>query len=143
MMKRLQLTDAHWETMRQHVQTCSPAEGCGLLAGVGDSVREVFLIPNQEQNPTRFRMDTADQLRAFWAIENHRMELLGIFHSHPGDADSQSAPADEPSAADIQDASYPVVTVIWSRHAGEWRARGFWIEPGRVSDVLLDVVRCS
>jgi len=136
MLTRLLLSQSHWETMRSHVDSCAPIEACGLLAGVGHAVHEVMPMANREESPSRFRMDAVEQLRAFRLIEEHGMELLGIFHSHPA-ADSA---ATGPSATDIQEAAYPTVHVIWSRHAGKWRAGGFWIEDGRVSDVPLDIV---
>ncbi|MFH1185631.1 MAG: M67 family metallopeptidase [Chloroflexota bacterium] len=140
MIKRLFLDLVQWERMRAHVQSCMPMEGCGLLAGTGDSVCEVFPIDNREQSMSRFRMDAAEQLRAFRAMEEGGMELLAIFHSHPADARAGEGPADEPSATDVHEAAYPAVQVIWSRHAGQWRARGFWIENARVTDVPLHII---
>jgi proteasome lid subunit RPN8/RPN11 len=137
MIKRLFLTHSHWKMMQAHMQSCAPMEGCGLLAGIDDSVREVFLIPSQLQSPSRFRMDPTEQLRAFRSMEDRGMELIGIFHSHPADTRAGSAPAEEPSVTDIREAAYPAVHVIWSRREGQWSARGFWIENGRISDVPL------
>jgi proteasome lid subunit RPN8/RPN11 len=115
-------------------------EGCGLLAGTGDSVRAVFLIDNREQSSSRFRMDAAEQLRAFHAMEERGMELLAIFHSHPTEARAGAAPAPEPSATDVHEAAYPAVHIIWSRNAGQWGARGFWIEGATVTEVPLHII---
>ncbi len=93
-------------------------------------MEKVFLIENQAQSPIRFRMDPGEQLRAFNSIETDEMDLLAIFHSHPAGPEAVSA-------ADIEEAAYPVVNIVWSRPQGVWRARGFWMEQGRVSEVNL------
>ncbi len=118
------------ERMKAHVQACLPQEACGLLAGTSNVVREVVPVTNQLQSPVRFRMDPLEQLSAFDWMETRGLELLGIFHSHP-------AGPDRPSETDIAEAAYQVVHVIWSRTAGLWKAKGYWIEDGRLSDVEL------
>jgi proteasome lid subunit RPN8/RPN11 len=140
MLERLLMHQAHWERMRAHVESCAPMEACGLLAGIGVTVRRVFVVANQERSQSRFRMEAAEQLRAFHAMEESGLELLGIFHSHPAEAPAGSTPGHGPSVTDIEEAAYPAVNVIWSRHEGSWHARGFWIEGGRISDVPLHVI---
>lgn len=124
----------HWDAMRAHVESRAPLEACGLLAGKNDLVKKVFLIENQAQSPVRFRMDPAEQLHAFDSIESNEMDLLAIFHSHPAGPEAISA-------TDIEEATYPVVNIVWSRPRGVWQARGFWIEDGRVTEVSLLVTR--
>jgi len=123
--------------MRAHVQSCLPMEACGLLAGTGDLIQEVLPITNQEQSPTRFRMDAREQLSAFRFMEQRGLELVGIFHSHPAESNVGTRPSGVPSPTDIEEAAYPVVNVIWSPHEGEWRASGFWIEDGSFAEVPL------
>ncbi len=127
---RLIVRQSHWDAMRAHVESWTPLEACGLLAGKNDSVERIFLIRNQAQSPVRFRMDPADQLRAFNSIEADKMDLLAIFHSHPAGPEAVSA-------TDIEEAAYPVVNIVWSRPRGLWQARGFWIEDGKVIEVNL------
>ncbi len=124
------LTAEQMQAMRSHVEACRPLEGCGLLAGTQDVVEQVIPIANQANSPTRYRMDPLQQLRAFESIEAQGLELLGIYHSHP------TGP-DRPSATDIAEASYRAVYVVWSRSGRRWRAKGFWIQDGGVSDVQL------
>lgn len=135
----LVLSIEHWDKMRVHVKECAPLEGCGLLAGNGRAVREVFPILNEERSAVRFRMSPVQQLRAFDTIEQAGMELVGIFHSHPANQIDRSTAGAAPSETDILEAAYPVVHLIWSRRADEWSARGFWIENGRVTEVPLVV----
>ncbi len=121
---------SHWDAMHAHVVSQTPLEACGLLAGKNDLVEKVFLIENQAQSPVRFRMNPAEQLRAFNSMEADEMDLLAIFHSHPAGPEAVSP-------TDIEEATYPVVNIVWSRPSGIWRARGFWIEDGKVTEVNL------
>jgi proteasome lid subunit RPN8/RPN11 len=141
---QLNLNHKHWETMRQHLESCSPLEACGLLAGKDSFVREVFLIANQAQSTVRFRMDPIEQLKAFDRMETAGLDLLAIFHSHPFGPETMSA-------TDIAEAAYPVVQIIWSRSnphptgadlqpAEAWRARGFRIENGKAIEVTLQIM---
>jgi len=139
MLTRLELRHSQWETMRAHVQACAPMEGCGLLAGIGETVREVLLITNSERATKRFRMDPTEQLRAFASMDERGLDLLGIFHSHPADARPGSPPAQQPSATDVREAAYPVVHLIWWHVRGQWHAKGYWIENDTFSEVPLQI----
>lgn len=140
-MPALILTQNHWNTMCAHVESCRPLEGCGLLAGKGDLVAEVLLMANQARSQTIFRMDPVEQIRAFRWLEVNGLDLVGIFHSHPGDPETGGPRRIEPSATDMAEATYPAVNVIWARPDGAWRAGGYWIENGRASEVELTIAR--
>jgi proteasome lid subunit RPN8/RPN11 len=130
MISQLIFESTHMDEMVQHVHAQAPLEACGLLAGKNDRVEKVILVRNQLQSPARFVMDPYQQLEAFEWIETHALDLVGIFHSHP-------AGPDTPSATDIAEAAYEVVHIIWSRPAGTWQARGFWIDHGRTHEINL------
>ena len=124
------LTRSHIEEMIQHAKTQAPLEACGLLAGRDARVESVLLVANAAQSPARFRMDPFEQLRAFDWIDARGLDLVGIFHSHPSGPEAVSP-------TDIAEAAYEVVHVVLSHREGKWRARGFWIEAGRSTDVPL------
>jgi len=119
--------------MLWHVKRHAPLEACGLLAGKGERVEKVIPVRNQEQSAARFVMDPYEQLDAFRWIDDHALELLGIFHSHPAGPETASA-------TDVEEAAYEVVHVIWSRMGSNWKARGFWIENGRTLEVPLSIM---
>lgn len=127
---RLVLNQGIVDIMQAHVESCLPLEACGLLTGKGEFVQQVLTVANQAKSPARFQMDPFEQIRAFERIESSGLDLLGIFHSHPSGPETASA-------TDIAEAAYAVVHVIWSRQMGAWKARGFWFESGRASDVEL------
>ena len=131
-VRQLRLTTAHYESMRTHLESCLPFEGCGLLAGTGRRVCEVIPVANGTHSEVRFRMDPIEQLHALAWIDSHDLVLLGIFHSHP-------AGPQVPSPTDIAEAAYPVANLIWSHAGGAWKVRSFWIADGRISAVKLYV----
>jgi len=133
MIKVLKLKPEHMQTMRRHVTVQAPLEACGLLAGKQDSVETVLRVRNAEQSPVRFRMDTQEQYNAFKWMDANNLDLLGIFHSHPSGPETVSP-------TDIAEAAYDVVHIIWSRTMQSWNARGFWIEHGQVSEVILQIL---
>jgi len=133
MKSALTLGKNHWQEMLDHIIQNLPLEACGLLAGKNDRVEKVLLVRNQVQSSARFVMDPYEQLQAFDWIDSNGLELLGIFHSHPAGPETASV-------TDIAEAAYEVVHIIWSRNANEWRARGFWIQNGRTTDVTLQIV---
>lgn len=130
MISQLVLKRSHWHEMQQHVEQHAPIEACGLLAGKNDIVEHVLLVRNRAQSPVRFVMDPQEQLDALAWIDSQALDLLGIFHSHPAGPETLSV-------TDIAEAAYESVHVIWSRSAGAWTARGFWIENGQVINVAL------
>jgi proteasome lid subunit RPN8/RPN11 len=136
---RLEIPIQHWQSMLDHIRACLPEEGCGLLGGLKEDsaarVSAVLPIPNELRSPVRFRMDPAQQIKAFYWLENEGLELLAIFHSHP------AGPA-VPSPTDLAEFAYPgVLTLIWSPQApgGQWRARAFALHPEQAEEVPVEV----
>jgi proteasome lid subunit RPN8/RPN11 len=76
-------------------------------------------------------MDPEDQLKAFYWLEEHGLDLLAIFHSHP------SGPS-HPSATDLAEFAYPgVLYLIWSPgiHGPDWQLHAFRLE-GRTYTII-------
>lgn len=134
-MNTLTLTNAQLEEMLAHVKEQAPLEACGLLSGRDDRVEKVYLVENQAKSPQRFVMDPLQQLRVFEEIEEHGLELAGIFHSHPAGPEAVSA-------TDVEQAAYPVVHIVLAPQSGSetWSARGFWIENRVVTEVNLQIL---
>jgi proteasome lid subunit RPN8/RPN11 len=131
MAEKLILRRKAWQAMRRHVSRRAPLEACGLRAGKNDRVESTLGVRNAEQSPVRFRMEPRAQWRAFQRIEAAGLDLVGIYHSHPNGPD-------HPSPTDIAEAMYPVAQIIWFRVDGEWRARGFQIQGGKVAETTLE-----
>ena len=133
MIQQLTISKVLLQEMFDHVDRHAPLEACGLLAGKNDRVEKVIGVRNQAQSHARFVMDPYEQLKAFDWIESNGLDLLGIFHSHPAGPETASA-------TDIAEAAYAVAHVICSRKGDHWKARGFWIENGGISDVTLEMI---
>jgi len=130
MAEKLILTRSHWQAMRRHVNRRAPLEACGLLAGKNNRVESTQGIYNTEESAVRYRMEPRAQWRAFQHLEGAGLDLVGIYHSHPNGPD-------HPSPTDITESMYPVTQIIWYRVDGEWQARGFQIEGGKVTEITL------
>jgi len=133
MIAHLILTAQQVQEMIDHVSSHAPLEACGLLAGKNDRVERVLFVQNQAQSPVRFVMDPIEQLKAFDWIDDNRLDLLGIFHSHPAGPETVSP-------TDIAEAAYDVVHIICSQKDDQWKLRGFWIENHISTEVTLKII---
>lgn len=119
--------------MLDHVAQEDPLEACGLLGGLHDAVHEVVPVINTAQSPVRFRMDPSEQIKALFGFEERELELVAIYHSHPGGPSG-------PSATDIREAAYPeAYQLIWYREGGDWICRVYRYSEDFVEEVLLEV----
>jgi len=121
-MNGLTISPLQWKSIYKHLEACLPEEGCGLLGGRHGRVMAVCPVTNALHSPVRFRMVPEEQLKAFLWFEQHEMELVGIFHSHP------NGPR-HPSGTDLAQFAYPdVVSLICWPAEGSWEAKGFWMD---------------
>jgi proteasome lid subunit RPN8/RPN11 len=86
----------------QHAVDARPRECCGFLLGAGRRVRFAVPMENVAQSTVRYRIDDRAHidLRRVLRTVRPRLEIVGVYHSHPaGDA--------RPSPTDIAEAAYP------------------------------------
>jgi proteasome lid subunit RPN8/RPN11 len=122
-----------WETMRSQAAASAPEEACGLLAGASGRVSAFRPVTNILHSPTAFRMDPAEQLRAFDDFERMGLELLAIVHSHP-------AGPPHPSPTDLAQATYPEQAyLIWFGKGGEWACRAFRLDLPQPVEIPIEV----
>jgi proteasome lid subunit RPN8/RPN11 len=127
----LQVTAEHWETMKIEVARCFPREGCGLIAGRSGRAEVVIPMKNVAERPDRFLAEPVELVRFFNWVEMERLDLIGIFHSHPFGPQT-------PSPVDIKDFAYPgVISVIWFPSGGDWSARAYLIHNETYQDVFI------
>jgi len=82
-----------------HARETAPAECCGLLVGIGETIAEAVRTRNVDVNPNRFEIHAGDHIRARRAARALGREVLGFYHSHPhSDA--------TPSSSDRAEAHY-------------------------------------
>lgn len=99
-MKEILLSREHVDDMLAHAREGSPNEVCGLMGGSGNTVRKLYRLRNMDASPVSYSFDPAEQLRVMKEMERDGLEMVGIYHSHPG------APA-MPSQTDISRAFFP------------------------------------
>jgi proteasome lid subunit RPN8/RPN11 len=132
MIPTLELSNSLLQEMIVYVEQHAPLEACGVLAGKAARAEKMIGVLNQAQSPVRFVMDPYEQLHAFDWIDSNGLDLVGIFHSHPTGPETVSP-------TDILEAAYAVVHVVLSLAGTQWKARGFWIEDGKASEVTLQI----
>jgi len=117
--------------MVDHLATCLPEEGCGMLAGRGSLCSRVIAVENELHSPVAFRMKPQEQLQAFLRMEEDDLELLAIFHSHPCGPQT-------PSPTDVVEFAYPeAVSIIAVPVNGRWILRGFQMDERGFTEIDL------
>lgn len=114
------LTKNQKEILVNHAQSNFPNESCALLFGTEDSktcmVKDVFLAENVEKSPINFTISNEELLKGYKEAEREKLDVIGIFHSHPH---SEAIPS-------LTDKEFmvgnPVVWVIFSNKRDEFRA---------------------
>jgi proteasome lid subunit RPN8/RPN11 len=89
-----------WEQVVAHCLDGLPLEACGLLAGRGGDVYEVYPTANAARSARLYTVEPRDLLRADRAAEAVGMSLIGVWHSH-------THTAAYPSPTDISQAPDP------------------------------------
>lgn len=123
-MNFLRLTEAQVATLYAHAQSVAPAECCGLLGGVNDTVHTVYQLTNSAAQPlVEYAAAPAELFQAQRQMRERGETLLGIYHSHP----RQAAPV--PSASDVRQAFYPsAVYFIIGLGGAAPILRAFWLD---------------
>ena len=70
-----------------HADKQKPNESCALLLGHTKNnnvvVEDVFLTDNVENSPIDFTISPEQTLQVYTNAQKNKMEVIGIFHSHP------------------------------------------------------------
>jgi proteasome lid subunit RPN8/RPN11 len=117
-----------------HAKQEFPNEACGYLVGDGDYISQQYPLTNTDHSPEHFTFDPAEQFEVLRSARNHRLEILGNYHSHP------STPA-RPSEEDIRLAYDPkILYFILSLAENTPVLKAFRIENGQVHQVEIKTV---
>lgn len=81
------LTKKQKEILINHAQSNFPNESCALLFGTEDpkscTVTDIFLAENIEKSPINFTISNEELLYGYKEAERKKLDVVGIFHSHP------------------------------------------------------------
>lgn len=85
------------------------------MLGKGDRVVEVLPMRNADESAVTFSIEPSELLQAYDLAESKKLQVIGIFHSHP------AKPA--PSSTDKKFMEInPVVWLIYSTTEGQFKA---------------------
>ncbi len=106
--------------MLAHVLKALPEEACGILAGRECAVEAVLPVTNHLHSPVRYSMEPLELLKCLRWMDEHNLEFLGVFHSHPRGPD-------RPSAVDMEENTNPgIVQLIWFPVPNGWEIKAFF-----------------
>jgi proteasome lid subunit RPN8/RPN11 len=82
-MMALRITRDQLQQIITQARAEAPNECCGILAGHGEVVEEVFPVRNKDESPKTYLMDPMEQHHADLMIGERGWEWVGVYHSHP------------------------------------------------------------
>jgi len=119
--------DPHsWKQMVAHARSTYPNECCGAMLGVNENgakrVQAAVALANvhQGEQAARYELSTEDLLAADREARRQKMDLIGIYHSHP-DADAYF------SETDLKNSCPWYSFVVLSIKKGEFDHANSWL----------------
>jgi proteasome lid subunit RPN8/RPN11 len=131
----MQLTSEQLDQLVRQAKQDAPNETCGLIGGVNGRAVVIYPLRNVHPNPeTEYLGDPAEELRALQDIEDHQLELLAIYHSHP------STGADF-SPTDIAKANWPeaIYLVISLANPEQASVRAYTVQDSQAREGTLEI----
>lgn len=134
----LRLTRAQADEIVAHAQETYPNECVGLLAGREGRVLRVYRGRNVDESPYTYRLDDRQLLAILRELDEERLDLVGIYHSH-------TASDAYPSRTDVARAFYPdaVYVIVSLKDRVRPVLRGFRIVDGAVTEEPLELEAVS
>ncbi len=123
-------------SLRSVCEATPDRECCGLLAGRDGLIARVFAATNAASDPsTNYEIAPQELFRLMREIRAARLELLGIYHSHPNGKN-------EPSARDIELAYYPGTAyfILSPLADAPSPVRAFSIRDGRATELQIQII---
>jgi proteasome lid subunit RPN8/RPN11 len=117
------ITERQYNIIMKQAQACFPQETGGFLGGHGDTILGVLPIPNRNlgDRTQTFALTDDDIELAYRFLVKHKLEHLGVYHSHP-----RGAPI--PSLQDLSNNQrYQFIIGLKERYNPElyaWRVEG-------------------
>jgi proteasome lid subunit RPN8/RPN11 len=131
MLEQLRLSANQRAEMLAHVLKVLPEEACGILAGRGGVVEAVLPVTNQLHSPVRYYMEPLELLQCLHWMDEHNLEFLGVFHSHPNGPDRLSV-------TDLIENTYSgAIQIIWFPAPGGWDVRGYILDGKNPREIRL------
>lgn len=107
-MQKITLSQSDKKILSEYSENQKPNESCAILFGKDNQVLDLFLTENIEESPINFTISNKQLIQAYSIAEEKKLEVVGIFHSHP---DSDAFPSNTDKKFML---SNPVVWIIYS-----------------------------
>ncbi len=107
-MQEIILSQTDKKILSEYSENQKPNESCAILFGKNNQVLDLFLTENIEESPVNFTISNKQLIEGYKVAEEKKMEVIGIFHSHP-DSDAYPSNTDKKFMQ-----SNPVVWIIYS-----------------------------
>ena len=129
------MSRALFEALLEEARRSLPNECCGLLGGHGREVTRIFPATNALASPVAYEIPSRELFDLFRRLRAERLELAGIYHSHP-------AGENAPSAHDAERAYYSEVAyvILSPRPAHPRPLRAFHLAAGSIEELAVEVV---
>ena len=117
MVQPVYISAAQMKQLQSISEQAIPNESCAFLLGSVDNltVAEVLPLKSAELSPYSFSIAPAALLEAYETAERKGLQVIGIFHSHPGKP--------SPSSTDLKYMEInPVVWLIYSSTENKFEA---------------------
>ena len=82
-MQKIILKQSDKKLLAQYSENQKPNESCAILFGKDNQVLDIFLTENIEESPVNFTISNEQLIEAYKIAEEKKMDVIGIFHSHP------------------------------------------------------------
>lgn len=122
-----------YEQMEAAARAAAPLEACGLLAGRDGTICRFYVLTNADQSAEHYSMKPEEQFLAIRDMRARKLDLLGIWHSHPATPARMSE--EDLRLAYTPDAAY----LILSLAGGRPDLRGFRMADGRAAEIELRI----
>jgi proteasome lid subunit RPN8/RPN11 len=133
-LQKIILTESQKKILSNHADKENPNESCAILFGTTEKqraiVKEIFLTENIEKSPVNFTISNEQLIKCYKTAEEKKMEVVGIFHSHPN---SEAYPSETDKKFMFNN---PVVWIIYSGISEKFKA---YVLESDVLEILIDV----
>jgi len=133
-LQKIIISESQKKTLVNHANNEKPNESCAILFGTINEqktiVKEIFLAKNIDESPVNFTISNEQLIKCYKTAEEKKMEVVGIFHSHPN---SEAYPSNTDKKFMY---SNPVVWVIYSGISNEFKA---YVLESDILEVLIEM----
>ncbi|MGI0056225.1 MAG: Mov34/MPN/PAD-1 family protein [Nitrosarchaeum sp.] len=132
-MQKITISESQRKILTDYAENEKPNESCAILFGTANSqkttVKEIFLTKNIDESPVNFTISNEQLIKGYKVAEDKKMEVVGIFHSHPN---SEAYPSNTDKKFMY---SNPVVWVIYSGISNDFKA---YVLESDILEILIE-----